>query len=227
MSGNWRMGIHFWREMAEVDGCVSNGDDSPETLCKPHFADGVISNYSTAHCQYRYPSPRRSDRFAVRPTPSSYCNEVARGAVKSRSCVREWQIYVVSRGKTSDSGGHKTKQTKGSLTCINSVSFSQPPLSHRFQLVWTQTSSVASRALQRVQSSLTPRVAMSSPARSWAALLARFATNLPAFAANPAYLTGAFAGASIIHDRRAGFPLRGGFSFAVQDLEGRPCSRKF
>ena len=201
--------LQLWREMAHFEGALIAGNDSADGLCKSAYVDGPSSNRSFLHCQYRYPSPRRSGPFGSRPTPL-----FAGLLVELRRLSRLAQKTLVLWRQTADSSANKptqnSMQNKGSTLCSISVFFSPLWLSRLFRRASTMTSSAASRVRPLVLSSQAPRVATPSLVRLLVAPQARCVTNSLVSAAKAN--TPLF-GASIQYDRRSGIPLSGGFAF--------------
>jgi len=201
--------MQLWRELAYLSVSCFESDDRADLLCKPTNVDGSPSNRSVPHCQYRYPSPRRSGPFGSRPTPL-----FLRGLVDLCRVAPWVQKTLVLHAQRADSNGNKptqnSMQNKGSTLCLNSVFFSPLRLSRLFRSAWTMTSNVVLQGPLRALSSQAPQVAMLSQVQLSAAPLARCATkSLVSAAKANAPLAGAF----IQFDRRAGFLLRGGFAF--------------
>lgn len=204
MGGYWPTQMQLWRESAHFDGLSQMGDDRSESLCNDHLIGGSFSNRTALHCQYRYPSPRRFGPFRAGPTFSP------RFAVTELCRFRDHiQKTLVLLTQTSNSGGHKTNQIRGSNLCNISVLSSPPRQSSLFPHVSTMISNVARLALQPVRLLLTLRVATFLPGRLLAARLAYCVTTSPASAAK----TSAPSGAPNTFDRRSGYPLSGVFAF--------------
>ncbi len=206
----WPTDLQLWRESAHFGQSTMKVDDSRGSLCKSNFVDGSLDQSTALHCQYRYPSPRRSDPFSgLRPT-----SLFLRSLEVFRRSFRAVQKMLVLLGQNADSTPNKTKQTsmqnKGSNLCLNSVLSSPRQQSLRFPLVSTTTLNAALPALQLVQSSLTQLAATLSQGPSLVALLARFVTKSQASAAKN--IPSQF-GAITHFDRRSGFSLSGGFAF--------------
>jgi len=168
----WPIDPQLWREMAHSIELAETRDDSPVGLCDGPYVDGLFSKQSGSHCQYRYPSPRRSGISRSRPTPpfarkvDAFC----------RSRERDEKTLVLM-DESADSARHKINQNKGSTLCLNSVSSSRLRPSRRFPHVSTTTLNVALQVQLQGPLSRTPLVEMRSPAPSQAALLALCATN--------------------------------------------------
>ena len=200
----------LWREFAHIKRLAAKADDSCVSLCKSEFVDGSHNERATLHCQYRYPSPRRSDPFlGLRPT-----SLFQRPLGVFRRCLLAVQKMLVLLAQNADSTRNKTKQNsmqyKGSNLCLNSVLSSPRQQSLRFPHVSTATLSAALPVLQWVRLPRTLLVATLSLALSLVALLARFVTKSQASAAKN--IPSQF-GAHRNFDRRSGYPLSGGFAF--------------
>ena len=200
----------LWRETAHAGRPTTKADDSRFSLCKSWIVDGSQNQRTALHCQYRYPSPRRSDPIlGFRPTPLFW------GPLGVfRRCFRAVQKMLVLHVQNADSKRNKTKQTsmqnKGSKLCLNSVLSSPRQQSLRFPHVSTTTLSAALPAQQQALSSQTLQVATPLPVPSLVAQPARFVTRSQASAAkNIPSLLGAFQK----FDRRSGFSLSGDFAF--------------
>lgn len=218
MGGNLRKPTLFWRELAEVRGVPREVDDSPASLCERDGVVGSSSKRPTTHCQYRYPSPRRSGPSGSRPTPfipvrlvaSEEGGEQAGGL---RSFATPFHFFLVLQRKTADSTPHKTKQNKGSPSWFISDFFlPQRRLSHS-RHVLTATLSGALRALPLVLWWQTASAQAPSLVHSLVAPLVRCATRLHASAAKASRQHIAPHRAIHQFDRRAGFSLSGGFAF--------------
>ncbi|MFT5743014.1 MAG: hypothetical protein ACI86S_001076 [Paracoccaceae bacterium] len=160
--------MHFWRENAQAVPANVGGVARPFSACKPVRAVGFLSIVSTAHCQYRYPSP---SRFAPpRSRPATFFRRDLFGF------ARRTQIYVDIARQTADFARHR-KTHKGSSQWLNSVSSSSRPRSFPFPRVSTPTPSVALPVPQPVLSSLTQLAATSSTVSLSVALLACSATT--------------------------------------------------
>lgn len=212
IGGFRRSEMQFWRENADPCRTVMRSDDGGDALCQREDAKRAPSRFPFAHCQYRYPSPRRSDRFAVRPTPP-----FATGG----NCPFDsaFQIPVVKHRKIADSAPYKTNHYKGSNTCVISVSFSRPWPLRACRPVWTAILNVAWPALRLVPSLPTRWAATRSRALSSVVPLARFATK----SQRPAAKLIPPSGVVNNLNRRSGLWPRGG-GFAFEGLT--PCSRK-
>ncbi len=218
MGGNLRKPTLFWRELAEVGGVPCEADDSPASLCEREGVVGSSSKRPTTHCQYRYPSPRRSGPSGSRPTPfipvwlvaSEKGGEQAGGL---RSLMTPLNFFLVLQRKTADSTPHKTKQNKGSPSWFISDFFLPPRRSYHSQRVSTATLSGALRALPLVLWWQTALAQAPSLVHSLVVPLARCATRLHASAAKASRQHIAPHRAIHQFDRRAGFFLRGGFVF--------------
>ena len=206
----WPTKTQLWRESAHIGLSAPKADDRCVSLCKSEFVDGSHNERATLHCQYRYPSPRRSDPFfKVRPTPL-----FLRPLGVFRRHVFAAQKMLVLRLQSADSVRNKIKQNsmqnKGSNLCLNSVLSSPRQQSLRFPHVLTTTLSAGLPALQLVLSSLTSQAAVLSPVPLLVAQLVRFVTKSRASAAkNTLSQFGAFQN----FDRRSGHLLSGGFAF--------------
>ncbi len=203
-------GTQLWRETAHIGQSMTKADDSCVSLCKSRFVVGSHNARATLHCQYRYPSPRRSGPyFRARLTPL-----FALPLGVFRRCVRTVQKTLVLQVQNADSKRNETKQNsmhnKGSNLCLNSVLSSPQQQSLRFPHVSTTTLSAALPALQQALLSLTQQAATLLPVPSLVALLARFVTKSQASAAKN--IPSQF-GATKHFDRRSGLPLSGGFAF--------------
>ncbi len=204
----WPTIAQLWREMAHLHGVAQTGNDTPTALCERPVVGGPSSNRAALNCQYRYPSPRRSDPVWVRPTPlfAVLSGEICRFKTKLKK-------MLVLKGQKADSGRNKTKQIsmhkKGSNQCLNSVFFSPRLQSHHFPHVSTTTLSAALPAQQLVQSSLTHSVATLSQVPSLVAQLVHFVTKSRTSAAKTHPRFGAIKSLS----RRSGTSLSGGFAF--------------
>ena len=199
MRGNLPMTTQLWREMAHFDGAAHEGSDRSFGLCNDTNVDGSLSNRTSLHCQYRYPSPRRSGPFGSRPTPLFH------GVVVDFRCsCKPREKNLVLQVETTDSDAnkikHETVQNKGSQKCLNSVlsSLSQP--SRRFPRASTMTSNAGLRARPLVPSPQTLLASIRSQVRLWAVQLACCATNSPVSAAK----TFASSGVFTHFDRRSG-----------------------
>lgn len=212
IGGIRRSKMQFWRENADPRHPALLGDDGLRGLCQREDAKRAPSRFPFAHCQYRYPSPRRSDRFAVRPTPP-----FAMGG--NRPFGDTSQIPVVIHRKIADSAPYKTNHYKGSNTCVISVSFSRLWPLRACRPVWTAILSAAWPALRLVPSLPMQWAATRSRVLSSVAPLARFVTKSPRPAAKLIPPSGVVNNLN----RRSGLWPRGG-GFAFEGLT--PCSRK-
>ena len=208
MRENWPTEMQLWREMAHLSGALQTGNDRSVLLCKSLFVDRPPSNRSALHCQYRYPSPRRSGPIWARPTP--LLRQIAGDLRLFRRCIEKTLVLPV---QTADSVRKNTKQNqmqnKGSKLCLNSVLSSQLQQSLRFLHVSTMICSAVSLAQRLVPLSQTRQALTLSPAQSLVAQLAHFATRSHASAAKA--IT-SLRGTSKHIDRRSGYNLSGGFS---------------
>ena len=174
----WPSEMQLWREMAHFSGRPDLSTDRYRVVCKRLDVGRSSSKRSASHCQYRYPSPRRSGPFGFRPTPLG----LSGNGEFCQSCDCCEKTLVLARN-CADSGRYKTKQIKGSIPCKLSVFFSPQRPSRRFRHVSITTSSAALLAQPRVQSWPTPSAQTQSPAQSPAVLPALCATKSPTSAA--------------------------------------------
>ena len=202
LRGNWPIETQLWRELAHLGGRADTGDDSSNVSCNCVNVAGLMTKQSALRLRKRYPSPRRSGPFRVRPTP------LFAGELRRRTGMVEKTLVL--QVQNADSARNKTNQNKGSNLCNLSVSFSPSRPSARFRPVLTTISSAGLRALPQVRSSRMPRVSTLSPALPLVALRARFATKLPTFVANR--LIAPFGVPDFIN-RRSGASPCGGFAF--------------
>ena len=200
LGGIQPMTPQLWREMAHLAGLHTAAHDRSDFPCH-RLHEGWKDNVLTKlHCQYRYPSPRRSGPFGFRPTPLS-----AQGAVDLCQLETSVQKTLVLGAQSSDSAMHNTKQKKGSILCNLSVLSSLLPRLAHFPHVSTVTSSVASRVPQLAPLSQTAQVATPSQAPSLVAQLARFVTKSRASAAKT---NASFGAHPIFLTAVQGFPVR-------------------
>lgn len=175
IGGKQPIKMQFARENAHSPARLQGGVARSMAACEPNLVVEISSKISTAHCQYRYPSPSRFGPPRARP------------ASPFRAPLRQFsrctKNFVVFGQQTADSG-RNSNTYKGSKLCLNSV-FSLPQL--RFSLsprVLAMTSSAGLPVPQRVPLSLTPLAGTLSRARPLVALPAQPVTNSQASAAN-------------------------------------------
>lgn len=199
MGDIWPTIAQLWREIAHCGGRCIKAHDSSVGLCKSHVVDGSSSNRPTTHCQYRYPSPRRSGPFWARPTPL-FCGP--QGILRSFAGLV--QKALVLTPQNAESLNDKTKQKKGSNQCLTSVLFSPRRPSRRFRHVSTATLSAGLPVPQPVPSLQTLWVVIPSRVQSLVALLAHCVTKSQTSAAKAK--TRLSIGAANNFDRRSGTP---------------------
>lgn len=219
MRGYQPMKIQLWRETAHLCAALKTTDDRSIALCKSTYVEGSASNPALLHCQYRYPSPRRSGPFWARPTPL-----FAARMGDLRLHARAPQKTLVLRAQNADSARHNITQNKGSNLCNLSVLFSPSQQLARFRHVSTMILNAALQALPVVRSSRTRLASTRSRALLSVVLLARCVTNSRASAAKTLASFGALTirllRATNTFSRRSGFPLSGGFAFPTNLAEG-------
>jgi hypothetical protein len=209
----------LWREIAQLVGGAIMANDRSDKLCKLDDIKRSQSNWPTIHCHYRYPSPRRSGPFWVRPTPPSF--DLLETLHRFVGLVQKTLVLTT---QSAVSSWRKTKQKKGSSQCFTSVLFSPLRPSRHFRHVSTTILSAALPALQLVPSSQTHWVATLSQVPSLVALLVRCVTKSRAFAAKlNKHLS---VGAANNFDRRSGTPCAAVLHFPTNIFGDQSCSRK-
>ncbi len=203
----WPTYTQLWREMAHFPAGLIMAADRLGPLCQRRDVDRPSSKRAVPHCQYRYPSPRRSGPSGSRPTPSGF---VRIGEI-CQSRERREKLLVLA-GDCADSAPYKTKQNKGSKTCKHSVFFSPQRPSRRFRPVSTMTFSVVPWVPQQAPSSLTPLAQTLSPALSLVASPVACATKSPRSAVKASQGRTALTQ----HFCRTPGPLRGAGVFAAR-----------
>lgn len=214
MGGDWPSDLQLGRESAESCPKVKFAADRAGVLCNSRVVAGMLSKQERTHCRYRYPSPRRSGPFLVRPTPKGFCP-----IADLRHSDLAGKKTLVLMGQTSDSAAHKTKQNKGSIQCTNSKSFLPQRPRYRCRPVSTMIWNGASPVPRQARSSQTRPVAMSSQGPSLAALLAPCVTRSRTSAANGTSPSRAPVAQTQIN-RRSGSRPSGGFLFLITKTEG-------
>lgn len=183
--------MQLWREFAHWHCTFNLTGDRPVSLCQRERVDDLPSNQITAHCQYRYPSPRRFGPIGPGPTLllEKGVTLSADKVVELRRSSRMRKSLLESPAQTADSAPHKQKQHKGRTPCFHSVSSLRPRPSHRFPHVSTMILNAASPVPQRAQLSPTRSALTSQPGPSLVVPQVRFVTRSRKSAANPARLT--------------------------------------
>jgi len=209
MRGFRLMITQLWRESAHLGARAVTPNDTASILCNVQCVDGPTSKRSSLHCQYRYPSPRRSGPFGPGPTPLSGIPLVDLRRV-SGAVQKALELWAQTPDSALNKIEQSKKQNKGSKLCLKSVFFLPQRRSRLFRRVWTMTSNAVLQArlrgpLSQVQPAATPSLGL-----LWAALLARFATKSHVSAVKAQT---PFRGAHHQFDRRSGHPLSGGFAY--------------
>jgi hypothetical protein len=207
MGDIWPTAAQLWRESAQYAWVSITVNDRSFGLCRYNLSDRSPSNRPSTHCQYRYPSPRRSGPSWSRPTP--LLHDLSGTFRRFMSLV---QKTLVLNAQSAESLADRSKQKKGSNQCFTSVLFSPLRPSRRSRHVFS--TAILSAALPALQPALSLRmrwVATLSRVLSPVALLARCVTKSRASAAKQK--TRLSIGATNNFDRRSGYFLRGGFAF--------------
>lgn len=210
IGGKQPIKMQFARENAHSPARCHGVVARPISACKREDVVEVSSKISTAHCQYRYPSPSRFGPPRAKPASLFHA--------PLRRFGRSTKNFVVFCGQTADSA-RNSNTNKGSKICLNSV-FSSPRLrfSHSPHVL-AMTSSAGLPVLPRVPLSLTPQAETLSRARPLVALPAQPVTSSRASAAKTPRPTGRLTKI----DRRWCFCAP---AAVLHSKDRFPCSRK-